>query len=166
MIKHVPAMLAAAFLLPPMATAASEPPHSVATSEAPVFDPARDASADIAEAFAAARSNGRAVMLVFGADWCHDSMALVDMFAQDRFAAMLDQRYEIVLIDVGRRDNNIDVARRYGLDGIEGTPTVLVLRADGNPVNLSDAPRWRNAASRKARAVFRHFERLIAGPAG
>lgn len=124
-----------------------------------VFDPARNAVADVDAALAAARISGRAVLIVFGGNWCHDSRALATLFASDRFRPMLAARYELVFVDVGMRDRNLDLARRFGLDGIAGTPTVLILAPDGRAQNLRDAPRWRNAASRKPAAVFRHFER-------
>ena len=35
----------------------------------------------------------------------------------------------------------------------------ILLRADGTPTNLEEAPRWRNAASRKPAAIHRVLER-------
>lgn len=126
------------------------------------YDPARDATADVNAALAAARTSRKSVLIVLGGSWCHDSMALVDLFAQPRFEAMLRERYELVWVDVGHRDRNLDIATRFGLGPLEGTPTVLILNADGVAQNLADAPRWRNAASRKANAIYRHFQRAAA----
>ncbi len=136
---------------------------SLATAT-PAYDPARNATADVDAALAAARASGKHVLLIMGGDWCHDSMALFDLFHQQRFALMLAERYEIVWVDVGHRDRNIDIARRFGLAGIVGTPTVLILRPDGAATNLTDAPRWRNAASRKPEAIYRHFSRAVIVP--
>ena len=135
------------------------PAQSNAPGGATAFDPARDAAADVDAALERAAATGKSVLLVMGGSWCHDSIALADLFASQRFQTMLAPRYELVFIDVGHRDRNLDIARRFGLAGIEGTPTVLILGPDGNPRNLDDAPRWRNAASRKPDAVYRHFSR-------
>jgi hypothetical protein len=126
------------------------------------YDPSRDASADVDAALAAAQASGKHVLLIMGGDWCHDSMALWDLFHTPRFATMLDARYELVWVDVGHRDRNLDIARRFGLDGLHGTPTVLILTPAGTATNLEDAPRWRNAASRKPEAIYRHFSRAVA----
>lgn len=160
------AMLAAILLTVPAATTAQD--HSARAAEAPEarpYDAARDAAVDVDAALASVRASGKAALIVFGANWCHDSRALAGLFASPRFAPMIAARYELVYVDVGQRDRNIDLARRFGLEDIEGTPTVLILDADGHASNLRDAPRWRNAASRKPAAVYRHFERSVR-PAG
>ncbi|MDQ2879506.1 MAG: thioredoxin family protein, partial [Pseudomonadota bacterium] len=129
----------------------------------PFGDPAR-AAADVAAALARAKANGHRIILVFGANWCHDSRALAGWFATPRFAAMLAPRYELVWIDVGQKDKNLDLARHFGLDGIKGTPTVLVVDSDGHPVNLADAPSWHDASTRSEAAIYDYFARLAGGP--
>jgi Thioredoxin-like len=132
-------------------------------SGASPFNPEQDDAAAVDAALVAARASGKHVMIVFGGSWCHDSDALIAAFARPRAQAMLDARYEMVWVDVpySQDEREFAVARRFGLGEIEGTPTVLIVRADGTAVNLSDAPRWRNAASRKPAAIVRHFERAV-----
>jgi thioredoxin-related protein len=148
-------VLAAPSLAADSATPVTVSPHPEAR---PFGDPAR-ADRDVADAMARARANGRRVLLVFGANWCHDSRALAGWFASPRFAAMLAPRYEIVWIDVGQKDHNLDLARRFGLDGIKGTPTVLMLDSAGKPLNLKDAPRWHDASKRSEDKIYRYFAR-------
>lgn len=124
----------------------------------PFGDPDR-AGHDVADAMARAKANSHRVILVFGANWCHDSRALAGWFASPRFAAMLAPRYEVVWIDVGQKDRNLDLARRFGLDGIKGTPTVLMLDTTGKPLNLKDAPRWHDASTRSEDKIYRYFAR-------
>jgi hypothetical protein len=137
------------------ATPTTAPVHPEAR---PFGDPDR-AGRDIADAMVRAKANGHRVILVFGANWCHDSRALAGWFATPRFAAMLAPRYEIAWIDVGQKDRNLDLARRFGLDGIKGTPTVLMLDATGKPLNLKDAPRWHDASRRSEDKIYRYFAR-------
>jgi hypothetical protein len=73
---------------------------------------------------------------------------------------MLTAKYEIVYVDVGHRDRNIDIARRFGLKAIKGTPTVLVLSADGDLLNPKSAARWRDAASREEEDIFAYFDQF------
>jgi hypothetical protein len=134
-----------------------------------VFNPAENATAAIDAAIARAQARGRHTMIIFGGAWCHDSRALVDLFQTERFEYMLWPRYELVYVHMpmarGERDHPL--AHRFGLGDIVGTPTVLILGPDGEPTNLTDAPRWRNAASRKPDAIFRQLRRAapaIEGP--
>jgi len=138
-------------------TAASTTAHAHPEAR-PFGDPDR-AGRDVADAMERAKANGHRVILVFGANWCHDSRALAGWFASPRFAAMLSPRYEIVWIDVGQKDRNLDLARRFGLDGIKGTPTVLMLDSAGKPLNLKDAPRWHDASTRSEDKIYRYFDR-------
>ena len=139
---------------------AAEPAHPEAT----LYDAARDARADVAAALDRAKAANKRVILVMGANWCHDSKALAGWFETPRFKAMLAPLYEIVYIDVGkpqrREGRNIEIARGYGIRKIKGTPTVLILSPDGELLNKKDAPTWRNAASRSEDDIFRSFAEL------
>ena len=132
--------------------------------EAKLYDAARDASADVAAALTRAKAANKRVILVMGANWCHDSKALAGWFETPRFKAMLAPLYEIVYIDVGkpqrREGRNIEIAQGFGIKKIKGTPTVLILSADGELLNKKDAPTWRNAASRSEDDIFRSFAEL------
>jgi len=119
-----------------------------------------DATAQVNAALARTQAEDKKVILVMGANWCHDSRGLAGWFAQPRFATMLEAKYEIVYIDVGHRDRNIDIARRFGLDTIKGTPTVLVLSSAGVLLNPASAPKWRDAASREEDDIFAYFDQF------
>lgn len=140
-------------------------PVSAATTsahpEAKLYDATRDARADVSAALARAKASNKRVILVMGANWCHDSKALAGWFESARFKAMLAPLYEIVYIDVGkpqrREGRNIEIAREFGIKKIKGTPTVLILSTEGALLNKKDAPTWRNAASRSEDDIFRSF---------
>ena len=127
------------------------------------YDKTRDADADLSTAMAIAADNGQMVLLVMGADWCHDSRALAGHLAKPRFDALIAEHYRLVFVDVGRKSRNQHIAQRFGLDGTPGTPTVLVLDSAGQPLNLDTAPSWRNAASRTEDAIFEYFDGFTKG---
>lgn len=126
--------------------------------EARPFDESADGTVAVDAALARAQLADKRVLLVMGANWCHDSRALAGWLAEPRFAAMLDAKYELVYVDVGHKDHNIDIAQRFGLDAIKGTPTVLVLSSSGALLNRKSAPKWRNAASRDEADIFAYFD--------
>jgi thiol-disulfide isomerase/thioredoxin len=144
------------------AVAAAPTPSTISSHpEAKLYDTARDARSDVSAALARAKAANKRVILVMGANWCHDSKALAGWFETARFKAMLTPLYEIVYIDVGkpqrREGRNIEIAQGYGIKKIKGTPTVLILSPDGQLLNKKDAPTWRNAASRSEDDIFRSF---------
>jgi thiol-disulfide isomerase/thioredoxin len=145
----------------PSAISAATPSTISTHPEAKLYDAARDAKADVSAALARAKSANKRVILVMGANWCHDSKALAGWFESARFKAMLTPLYEIVYIDVGkpqrREGRNIEIAQGYGIKKIKGTPTVLILSPEGTLLNKKDAPTWRNAASRSEEAIFGYF---------
>ncbi|WP_417593682.1 thioredoxin family protein [Parasphingorhabdus sp.] len=136
---------------------ASETSHP----EARPFDESAHAVEQVDSALARAQLSGKRVIVVMGANWCHDSRGLSGWFAEPRFAAMLAVKYELVYVDVGMKDRNIDIARRFGIKSIKGTPTVLVLSPKGELLNRKSAPKWRNAASWTEEDIFTYFDQFI-----
>ena len=136
----------------------SHRPHEAEDS---VFDDKRDAHADVNAALEKIAGNGKMAIIIMGANWCHDSRALTEHFATEKFQAMLNPKYEIVYVDVGvpqtGNGRNIDIAKRFGIKKIKGTPTVLILSSEGKLLNKKKAPKWRNAASRSEDDIFNHF---------
>lgn len=159
-MKHLILAVALAIAAPGVA-AAAPPSTTSANPEAKLYDATRDARADVSAALARAKVSNKRVILVMGANWCHDSKALAGWFESARFKAMLAPLYEIVYIDVGkpqrREGRNIEIAREFGIKKIKGTPTVLILSTEGALLNKDDAPTWRNAASRSEDDIFSSF---------
>lgn len=145
-------------------SAVAEAPAATATTpahpEAKLYDPDRNAGADVDAALARAAVSGKRLIIVLGGNWCHDSKALAGWFETARFKTMLSA-YELVFVDVGKpqigKGRNLDIARRFGAKAIKGTPTVLLLSPTGKLLNRKDAPRWRNAASRSEAEIYAYF---------
>ena len=87
----------------------------------------------------------------------HDSRALAAHFEKPRFESLLRSHYKMTYIDVGQKNRNIDLARKFGVDDIVGTPTIFVTNSEGEVLNLDTAPTWRNAASRNEDDIFDYF---------
>jgi len=131
--------------------------HKAAHDEPRPYDPEADAEIDINHTLVAAKEEGKLGMLVFGANWCHDSRALAANFEKPRFQTLLRSHYKMTYVDVGQKNRNIDLARKFGVDDIVGTPTVFITNSDGEVLNLETAPTWRDAASREEDDVFDYF---------
>jgi thiol:disulfide interchange protein len=142
-------------------------PTEAATAPATVhfYDQQADARAAMGAALADAAQTGRSAVLVFGADWCHDSVALAKVLTSDAFKAEFGAGYTVAFIDVGRPQTgtgrNIDLLARFKVDELKGTPAMFVVGPDGKPQNKrKDALSWRNAASRGEAATLAWFRKL------
>ena len=137
---------------------------ATARPDAKSYAVSANAMADVEAALARAATTGKRVLLVMGANWCHDSTALAGWLETPRFAALLADRYELVFVNVGMPQtgdgHNLDIARRFGLAEFPGTPALLVLTAEGEAVNRDTAASWRNAASRSEDAIFAELAAL------
>lgn len=122
------------------------PPGPAAPVQAP-YDTEADAHAQVEAAFATARATGRKVLLDFGGNWCLDCRMLAGVLAVPAVQSWTDQHFVTVMIDIGRRTKNLDIAQKYGVP-IVGVPAVGVFTADGTLLNpggveaLADARSW------------------------
>lgn len=112
-------------------SAAGEPPPETARP----YDESANAEADIAAALAASRSDGKNVLLVFGANWCPWCRRLEHTLTQNQAVRTeLERGFRVVHVDTGARGTgkNAEVAARYGDPTRLGLPVIVVLRPDGS----------------------------------
>ncbi|MEL7485818.1 MAG: thioredoxin family protein [Pseudomonadota bacterium] len=121
------------------------------------FDASRNAMLDVDAALAASRNNGKKALLVLGGNWCHDSRGLASKFEEPELAALIEDRYELVWVDVGHRDRNLDVGARFGVPELYGTPTVLILSPEGELLNRLSVHDWRTAYSKSYEETYGYF---------
>jgi len=159
MIKALLSGIIAALMLAGCATVASKVAHgSHDYPEAESYDVSGNASAEVDAALTLAAANDTRVLLVMGANWCHDSRALAGWLGTERFEALIEDKYELVFVNVGMPQSgdghNLDIAQRFGLEDLPGTPNLLVLTDQGELVNADTATTWRNSASREEDAIY------------
>ncbi|MAW76833.1 MAG: hypothetical protein CMJ95_05500 [Planctomycetes bacterium] len=101
-----------------------------------VYDIEANASTDIAQAVARAKKNNKRVLVVYGGNWCGWCVKLDEFFKKDRTVARtVRYEYEVVKVDIGRFDKNIDIVNKYGAKmKKEGVPYLTVLDGEGQVV--------------------------------
>jgi len=97
------------------------------------YDVTADAKAQIQAALQGAAATKRPVLLIFGANWCEDCRALDLALKTGRNAALISQDFEVVKVDVGNFDHNLDVAQAYGNPIKKGIPAAVIV-SPGNQV--------------------------------
>lgn len=91
------------------------------------YDEHAQPAAELQSALERARSEHKNVLIVFGANWCEDCRALERAFKTEPTAAMLAPHYEIIKVDIGQFDKNLDFVHRYGNPISKGIPSVVVV---------------------------------------
>tara|TARA_R110001606_G_scaffold3808_12_gene18287 strand:+ start:2118 stop:2954 length:837 start_codon:yes stop_codon:yes gene_type:complete len=136
-------------------------PVSLADEGAPSpFDQNYAAMEIVDAALAEALAEEKKLLLVFGANWCHDSHGLAGHFQDPELAAMLADHYVTRFVDVGWRDQNQDVIRRFGVAALYATPMVLIIDpADETVLNRDQREAWGTAASTPVEQARTYFAR-------
>jgi thioredoxin-related protein len=106
----------------------------------PIYDESTDAQADIDAALARAKKEHKRVLIQWGGNWCGWCYKLHDLFEGDReIATKLDYEYEVVYVDIGHGDKNLDVSDRLQADHrAHGYPYLTILDAAGKVVIHKD----------------------------
>ena len=149
----------AALMLTAALSAGAQAPAPAAGSGWRGYDETADARAAIEQARAQAAAAGKRVLIVFGANWCGDCRVLDTAMKQGRLKALLDGRFLVVKVDVGRFDRNVDIAQRYGVPLKKGIPTVAVLATDGSPAFVTSGGELADARSMGEEALIAFFDR-------
>lgn len=102
-----------------------------------VFDPSRDAAADIARAVVEAKRSNRRILLDVGGDWCSWCHLLDRMFVQNAELRELREKHFIwVKVNKSPENNNEALLARY--PKIKGYPHLFVLDRDGRLLHSQD----------------------------
>ena len=111
------------------------------------YDEKADANAQVAQAKAAAKAGHKLLLIDLGGNWCGDCRILAATMDLPELKAFVDAHYEVVTVDVGRFDKNLQVPAHYGITSrLEGVPSLLIVdpRSDtlldaGHVAALADA---------------------------
>ena len=92
------------------------------------YDETANADAQVAKARAKAKASGKLLLIDLGGNWCPDCRILAGTVELPAIKAFVDKHYEVVTVDVGRFNHNLQVPARYGYtQRLKGVPTVLVV---------------------------------------
>jgi len=100
------------------------------------YDASVNAGAAVDAAFARAKKNGKRVLIDLGGNWCGDCIVLANIMQLPEMKPFLTAHFEIVAVDVGRFDKNLQIPARFGITNrLEGVPSVIIAEPDGRFVN-------------------------------
>ena len=154
------ALLVASLTAAPALAAAVAPPkvsiETYAQLKTPLPYPyderlsAKATSAAVARARARALKAHKLLIIDLGGNWCGDCRVLTGTLELPEVKAFVDRHYEVVNVDVGRFDKNLQVPGGYGIHKrLEGVPALLIV--DPRTDRLLD--RGRESALQDARSM-------------
>ncbi|MQP65647.1 thioredoxin fold domain-containing protein [Niveispirillum sp. SYP-B3756] len=117
------------------------------------YDEEANADAEVAAAFARAKANGKRVMLNFGGDWCPDCRVLAGIMELPEVKSFLADHYELVKVDVGRMNKNLQIPAKYGVEKLRGVPTVMIITADDKVLNATNSAELSSARSMTPQSI-------------
>ncbi len=91
------------------------------------YDEKADADAAVKAATARARANGKLLLIDLGGNWCPDCRILAGTMELPQVKVFIRKHYELVMVDIGRFDRNMQIPARYGIARPEGVPALLVI---------------------------------------
>jgi len=80
---------------------------------------------------AEARLNHRMLMVEFGASWCSDCRELATKLKEPGTNGYMQTHLDVVQVDVGKFDRNLDTASALGIDVNQGIPAAVFLLPTG-----------------------------------
>lgn len=92
------------------------------------YDETADASRAVDAALHRATAGHKLLLVDLGGNWCLDCRLLAATMEVPALHAWLARHYEIVSVDIGRFDRNLDIPARFGAPGRpEGVPALLIV---------------------------------------
>lgn len=131
-----PLLFAAALVLatPALALPVAAPRVPVATLDQlpqplPLpYDATANAKAQVAAARARAMRGHKKLLIDLGGNWCLDCRLLAGVMDLPSMRGWVKRHYEVVTVDIGRFDRNLDIPARYGIKGrLAGVPALLIV---------------------------------------
>lgn len=149
-IMAVPAIDAAAATAPHVRVASID---SLQVPDRP-YDENADADRAVDAALARAAHDHKLVLIDLGGNWCPDCRILAGVMALPEVRRFVQAHYDVVSVDVGNFDKNLQIPARFGITGrLEGVPSVLIVAHDGTLVDRGHVAALSDARSMTPQAI-------------
>jgi thioredoxin-related protein len=133
---------------------------SLALAAVDPYPPPANAAADLRSARERARRSGKLLMVVFGGNWCPDCRALDDRLHESPVREYVQQRFEIVNVNIGNEDANLGIAKDLGVSLKKGVPAAAFFTPDGKPIGITNQGELEPARQYDVRQVLAFLRRV------
>lgn len=133
----------------------NDSPYAYAPSSSPYQDVVRAQQQAIAQ--------NKLLLVVLGAQWCHDSTGLTERFATKEMDLILRAHYQTVFVDVGTLEDRRNITERFDYPTYYATPTVMVVEpTTSSLLNRTTMDIWGRADSIPLSEYIQYFSRFPA----
>ena len=106
-------------------------------------------------------SRGKQPVVIFGGNWCPDCRILEGTLAMPTIKKFLQKHYQVMHIDIGRYDRNMELMDHLNIESKKGVPRVVILDLEKNIVNSSTSSEWTTARDRKQQEIYNYFQKFV-----
>jgi thioredoxin 1 len=100
----------------------------------------------------------------FGGNWCTDCHVLDTYMHDSTNQPLIDANFVVVHVNVGREDQNLDIAERYGIPLKKGVPAIAVLSAQGKLLYSQTGGEFEDMRHMDSGALTEFLQRWKPGP--
>ena len=104
----------------------------------PPYDARADADSIVSNARMEARAESKFLMVTFGANWCMDCRTLHHHLNNEPVAGYTRERFLFVNVDVGKFNQNRDVAESLGVSLSRGIPVAIFFDPAGEVIGTTN----------------------------
>lgn len=126
------------------------------------YNETADAKLEIRQALAQAATNHATMIVVFGANWCGDCQILHLAMTSGSSAPLLARDFQVVKVDVGHYDKNLEVAKSYGVPLEKGIPAVAIVSARNEVLYVTRDGELADARKMGDNGIYEFFKRVTA----
>ena len=109
--------------------------------------------------FITASKKGRQSIVIFGANWCPDCRILEGTLKLPTVSRYLRENFEILHVDLGKYDINMNLLEVLGIPRQEGVPRIVIFGENGIALNLDSTDKMRTARDTKQQDIFNYFQK-------
>ena len=130
-----------------------------------VYQPSVDPMQDVQLGLNTAKAQNKLLLVVMGAQWCHDSRTFAENLKHQRLSKILSKQYHIVFIDVAYYNDLRAITQRFEQAHYYATPTIMIIDPQTERlVNASDMHIWGAADSIALADYIAYFEGYANNP--
>ena len=134
-----------------------------ATVKKDLYPANANAREEIDEALKNATLNKTRVLLVFGGNWCYDCHVLDRALHEGPAGKIMKENFELVHVDIGEGDKNLDLAKKYLIPLEKGVPALAVLDERGKVLYSSGDGEFEAARTLRKMDLIAFLERWKKG---
>ena len=133
---------------------------SLALAATDPYPPPANAGPDLQRARERVSHSTKLLMVVLGGNWCADCRVLHDRLHESPVREYVEQHFEIVNVNIGENNANLDIARDLGVSLKKGVPAAAFFASDGKPVGITNQGELEPARQYNAQQVLAFLRRV------